>query len=429
MNKRIIAVGVIVVLLACIGLSVICSFPDIFAVNYVPFMAPVSTVYSWVNTYSETCSWVSATYPPLYFALIRAYLHGITILIPSFSAPFFSTPCPFAELAYNQMFLFWIKFPYLLCHIGSAIIFSKFFHTHRTRWFFFWFISPIAIFVNFVMGQYDSIPVFCMIVSLYLLHKKQPIYAGIVLGLGGAIKHYPLLLLLPMMATMQESVKKKILFAISSVGIYGLSLLLIQNNANLVHMMLFSENTRMLSQKIALGNIPIPVFPLLYITSCIIGYKTKQKTFTTLLVTCLFCIVSYYLTAPGWCIQRVMIMVPMLYLLYSINRPMRVWTAVFEALVFVYLFIQFPGLFDHTLFRTILPVNPITYTFHPVLQQLVIPFMDVLLITLMIIAFRIRAHPWKTTHAIQIHEFIWHIASLIGYMAFLWYLAILSTQG
>jgi hypothetical protein len=410
----------------CIGLSIVCSFPDIFAINYVPFMAPVSTVYSWVNTYSTTCTWVSAAYPPLYFALIRIYLHGVALFIPSFSAPFFSTPCPFAELAYNQTFLFWIKLPYLLCHIGSAIIFSKFFSKYRTQWFLFWLISPIAIFVNFVMGQFDSIPVFCMILSLYFLYKKQPIYAGIALGLGGAIKNYPLLLMIPMALTMQESIKKRIYFIVSSICVYSFSLLLVQNNANLVQMALFSENTRMFVQKITLGNISIPLFAVLYIASCSIGMLTKNKTFTSILATCLLCIISYYITTPGWCIQRVMIMLPMLYLLYGTNSTIRFWVFIFQWLVFGYLFIQFPGLFDHTLFRPILPITSITYIISPLLQIITIPIINTIFIVLAIITIRIKNHPWESS-PIKIHELVGHISSLVGYMTFLIYLTTVST--
>lgn len=96
-----------------------------------------------------------------------------------------------------QLFLF--KLPYLFIDIASAFLLAGLFDDEKKKKMAFalWMFNPVTIYATFMMGQLDILPVFFTILSCYLI-KRDKIYWGLFsLGIGGAYKMYPLLLIPP----------------------------------------------------------------------------------------------------------------------------------------------------------------------------------------------------------------------------------------
>jgi len=60
-----------------------------------------------------------------------------------------------------------------------------------------WMINPISIYVSYAVGQYDIIPVFFIMLSLYFLQTDRMKLTMLSLGVAGAFKTFALLFVLP----------------------------------------------------------------------------------------------------------------------------------------------------------------------------------------------------------------------------------------
>lgn len=136
-------------------------------------------------------------YPPLaYFTL------GIfRFLVKPFADPNFlpwlmSNLGHFYDYSTLGLQLFLFKFPYLFVDIGCAFLLGGLFDDYKKKKLAFtlWMFNPVTIYATFMMGQFDILPVFFTILSCYLFKKDKIGWGLISLGVGGAYKMYPLLL-------------------------------------------------------------------------------------------------------------------------------------------------------------------------------------------------------------------------------------------
>jgi hypothetical protein len=106
------------------------------------------------------------------------------------------------DIFYNLHILV-LKMPYLLFDIPLAFLLTRFFKDQKDKLIAFalWMFNPIAVHASFMMGQFDVIPTFFVVLSLLLVYKKKPEWAALSLGLGAAFKIFPLFLIFPLAAT------------------------------------------------------------------------------------------------------------------------------------------------------------------------------------------------------------------------------------
>ncbi len=171
-------------------------------------------------------------YPPAIYLL-----HGI------FSSVFSSfLPAPllrqflvdysltFGNILINLHLLF-LKLPYLIFDIGCAFLLAKLFTEKKQQLqaFSLWMFNPVTIYASFMMGQFDVIPTFFVILSLVVLKKRwlflrlEPLFvSAICLGVGAAFKIYPLFLLIPL-ASLTTGWKKRFLILLLGSLPYFLS--------------------------------------------------------------------------------------------------------------------------------------------------------------------------------------------------------------
>lgn len=111
-----------------------------------------------------------------------------------------------------------LKIPFAIFDFLTAFVLMRLFSSQKQKLLVLalWLFNPVNIYVTYMIGQFDIIPVFFTIFSLFLARNERPknLYlAAISLGLGGAFKIYPLFLLIPL-CTMTSSwwMRTKILF-------------------------------------------------------------------------------------------------------------------------------------------------------------------------------------------------------------------------
>lgn len=149
----------------------------------------------------------SLNYPPLTYILLGGSSLIFTSLTPTqiHSDFLFNT-----KNILGNMSLFFhllaLKLPLLFFDLGCAVLLFKFFDDYKTKLLAFtiWMFNPLTLYATFMMGQYDIIPTFFTIASLYMVKKgrksslKNIYLATILLGIGAAFKIYPFLFLIPL---------------------------------------------------------------------------------------------------------------------------------------------------------------------------------------------------------------------------------------
>lgn len=132
-----------------------------------------------LNLYDFTSSSAVLNYPPLiylYHGLFRFLFGGIE----------------------NPLVL---KFPYLIFDALAAVTLYKLFNARREKILALglWVFNPVSLYATYMMGQFDIIPTFFIILSVYLAVKNKLYLAALALGFGIAFKISPLFLIIPLL--------------------------------------------------------------------------------------------------------------------------------------------------------------------------------------------------------------------------------------
>lgn len=164
-------------------------------------------------------------YPPAtYFLLGGASLIFTSITPPQIHADFlFNTKSILGNIFLN-LHLLMLKLPYFVFDLGCAFLLFKFFDDPRKKMLAFtlWIFNPLTLYATFMMGQFDIIPTFFTIASLYVVKKgkesslKNLLWAAIFLSVGASFKIYPFLFLIPLAAMSKSMIDR---FKILSLGL------------------------------------------------------------------------------------------------------------------------------------------------------------------------------------------------------------------
>lgn len=348
--QRILLIVLVVILFVFFMVSF--SFPDLFALFYVPNMLFKGNIYSQVIAQKNICVWLDATYPPLYYLTMGVYLKIIQFLrlLPSYL--FSLNECPVFDLILDMRFLFWVKLPHLVLHGLSALVFSKFFSKDRFEWFLLWFLNPIVIFISFMFGQYEIIAAFFILLSLYFAKEKRMYLTFLALGIGAAYKNFPFLLIFPFLFYFTKGIKEKLFSIFLTVLPYLLSLSFFFNK-DYLKFAGFSENTKMLGLGFYLGETKISVYVILFFILVFISFSEKIKDFNFLIKYC-FAFGSIYFLTSAWSPQRFLFLAPPLLLVASQSASIFRLLPVLNIVYFAYVSVVHLPFFDHTLLRPII---------------------------------------------------------------------------
>lgn len=108
----------------------------------------------------------------------------LMLWIMSFAKLIFSKICGFS----NDFDLIVYRIPLLLADVSILLVLIRWLKTENKKILYYYWFSPIIIFVNYIHGQLDVIPIAFLISSLYFLFKEKHITAFFILGLALATK-------------------------------------------------------------------------------------------------------------------------------------------------------------------------------------------------------------------------------------------------
>lgn len=83
---------------------------------------------------------------------------------------------------------FFIRIPLLLADIVILMVLSRLLKGNERKVLLFYWLSPVLIYINYMHGQFDVIPIAFLVVSLYAIFRKELFISAVILGLGIATK-------------------------------------------------------------------------------------------------------------------------------------------------------------------------------------------------------------------------------------------------
>lgn len=122
-------------------------------------------------------------------------------------------------------YLFAMKLPLILFESLIGVLLMKLIadEDKRERALLFWFFNPANLYAVVFMGQFDIIPAFLTVLALYLtIVRKKTGWGAIALGIGGALKTYPLLFLPFLVLLATKNWRQRLKLAILGLIPYGL---------------------------------------------------------------------------------------------------------------------------------------------------------------------------------------------------------------
>ena len=132
--------------------------------------------------------WGFYSYPPLWLywlsiaALIGELIKGLNFLVFLIKLPVIISDVVIAFLLYR---------------IGVEFGFSE----RRSMFLLYsWLFNPVVIYISSVWGMFDSLPVLTTLLALLFTIRNRITLPGILLGLGAALKLYPVLFIIPITA-------------------------------------------------------------------------------------------------------------------------------------------------------------------------------------------------------------------------------------
>lgn len=83
---------------------------------------------------------------------------------------------------------FLIRIPLLLADIGILLVLSRLLQGKTIKLLKYYWLSPVLIYITYIHGQLDVVPIAFLLASSYFLFKKKNILSAVILGLGIAAK-------------------------------------------------------------------------------------------------------------------------------------------------------------------------------------------------------------------------------------------------
>lgn len=241
--NRIIWLILILGILVRLILSSISFHPDVQALSfgaYIVDQGKILNLYDYLPNLPQNDP-ILKSYPTYFFNYPPAiyFFQGFFSLIftnfvsSNFVHDFlFNFPKTLGQIELN-FYLIFLKLPYLIFDLAIVFLMLKLFNSPKNRIlaFSFWMFNPVNLYATYLMGQFDIIPTFFVILSLYFIHQNTKLFSlssltlsAIALGLGSSFKIYPLFLIIPL-ASLASDWRGKIKIILIGPFVYGLTIL------------------------------------------------------------------------------------------------------------------------------------------------------------------------------------------------------------
>lgn len=220
------------------------------------------------------------SYPPVTYFTLGFYQFLISPLLGS---DFQNWVRDYSDYRYNTVFifryLFTLKVIYFVFELLTGLLIYKLLSdpAKKKLALIFWFFNPINLYAIYGIGQFDIIPSFFSVLSLYLFTGKKILASGLSLGTAVAFKTYPMLFL-PFFLIAKNKLKDKIIFTFTTLSVYGLTVLPFLNSREFQKDVLFSGlSTRIFQMKISVLDFQISVFVILFLLLILIYFFLRSR--------------------------------------------------------------------------------------------------------------------------------------------------------
>lgn len=141
-----------------------------------------------LNVYNFSSNQAVLNYPPAIYLF-----HGVFSFV-------FDNILGLSRLNQFNIHLLLLKLPYLIFDLFLGFILLKLFDSQKKSLvaFVLWMFNPINLYATYMMGQFDIIPTFFTVLSIYLVVKGKLSWAAVALGFGIAFKLSPVFLVIPL---------------------------------------------------------------------------------------------------------------------------------------------------------------------------------------------------------------------------------------
>lgn len=214
---------------------------DLFFINIFPALMQEKNVFDIYSYFSKNLPSVPYIYyPPLTYFTFGAFHYFYSLFSSSFSNWMMALysleisgvqgqAADFIKASQNvHIFkdLFLAKFPYLICDIFTVLVFLKFIknRVQARALTILWLFNPAHLYSTYLMGQFDIIPSFFVLLG-FLLFKKNVFLGLLILGVAAAYKNYAFLFVLIAILVHGKNWTSHLKLAIISAAPYFLSLL------------------------------------------------------------------------------------------------------------------------------------------------------------------------------------------------------------
>lgn len=190
-----------------------------------------------------------------------------------------NTPSNYGNLFFN-ISLTLIKLPYLIFDLATGFLLYKMFNEKRQKQLVLtlWMFNPINLYATYMIGQFDIIPTFFVILSLLLLIRNKLPWAALALGFGIAFKLYPIFLIVPLIIFAKNNLEKVKLILLSLLP-YVISVTPYLHSQYFRSQALFaSQSSKSLYAVLPIsGGESILIFPAILVFFYIVIFQNKER--------------------------------------------------------------------------------------------------------------------------------------------------------
>jgi len=296
---------------------------------------------------------ILAYFVPAVFMWILAPLYDFSIQTKFL----ISTPELFGNLAiYRHLLL--LKIPYFFFDLPLAFLLTKLFDDEKKKKmaFLLWLFNPVTLYATFMIGQFDIIPTFLVILSLVFALQKKPLLAALSLGFGGGFKLYPLLLLIPAIFILGKTFGERFKLALAGGLAFLFPILPYLPSSAFRSFALFtpkSQKMLFLSWNITGAEVLFPfviIFVLIVLHASYFGKGKIRELwkyyFAVLLL--FFSVTSYH---PQWFLW----LTPLIIIELLQNDFINKWLHLTLFAIFIFIVLMFESSLSYGLFAPILP--------------------------------------------------------------------------
>lgn len=248
----------------------------------------------------------------------------------------------------NFMFyLFVLKIPYLVSDIFIGFILYKLIKDPKILYL--WFFNPFSIYLIYILGNFDVIPVLATFISYWLIKSNRPILGYLALGCAVALKMYPLLFLPFFLFLHPVKVKSSFRNILIMLIPFLITIIPYIFNSSFSQAFIGSGLTQKLLEIKISG---IPIFPIFYLITLLFFYRKKTAS---LFPKTIFLIFLAFVSTVNYHPQWILWFLPfVLIYFYQTNRSQKMTVLLSLVLSIVFVFM----VNDHFLFwGHLTPIN------------------------------------------------------------------------